>query len=182
MGLGAAAPPKSLGAMKTCTSSICRASSKLPSTRPPPSTSTLVNCRRPSSSNKRVQPRGVGRARADEHLAAGLAQPPAIGRARLAARRPPAPALRRAVRTSWLCDGSEARGVERRCGAAVRGPGGRAVNSGSSRRGRLPADDDGVHPAAQAVDDLPRCGAGDPAAGAACGWRSCRRASWPTWR
>ena len=59
IGVPAAAPPRSFGAMNTCTSSISRASSRLPSSRLPPSTSTLVNRRRPNSANKASSRRGV---------------------------------------------------------------------------------------------------------------------------
>ncbi len=52
MAVGAAAPPSNLGARKTWTSSIARTSNRLPSTRLPPSTRTLVHRRRPNSASK----------------------------------------------------------------------------------------------------------------------------------
>ena len=165
---------------KTCTSSIACASSRLPSNWLPPSTNTLVM---PATAQfGPAVPQAGGRivAGGRPYLAASGAQPLALGRLGTAAHRHQQRHFPR--QSAPTGDAMRARpACPARCAGPVRGPGGRAVNSGSSA---------GPCPGRRRSRPRGRAGRARSAATrrwrssgwSRCGWRSCRPRSWPTWR
>ena len=147
--------------MKTSTASTCPSSRNEPRTRPPPSTRTLVIPRRPSSSSKarpgQDRSRGTRRPRS-RPTRAGRAGPAVHGRSR---RRGPGPP-RRCGPGCFPAPGG--RSCPGRSGRDARGPGGPDGQPGIVGLHRADADDDGVHPPAQLVDQPARVVRRDPAA------------------
>ena len=180
MGATADAPPISFGATKTWISSICRASNRLPSSRPPPSTKTLVSRRRPSSISS-----ASNRAAGESPGQTKTWQPASPSRWRLATRRRgshrrPARALPAPCEQAFdRCQARPACRERREVRCAVRVAG----RSAEDRRARPSRGPPRSHPRGRGSRARVAASGRRRSSGfGRCGWRSCRPVSWPTWQ